>query len=188
MDRIEQKRQTRQKIIEAAGRGFRRGGFGGVGVDGMAKEAGVTSGAFYVHFRSKADAFIAAIEQGLEELRSGIVHFQHTCGDAWWPEFVRYYLSEKRTCDLASTCALQSLTGEVARGSAEDRAAFARGVAEIVRAIINGPVSSGAPRSSADAWIALSQLIGSVTMARALDDPALAGDIAQATIEKLTAG
>jgi AcrR family transcriptional regulator len=187
MDRTEQKRQTRQKIIEAAGRGFRRGGFGGAGVDGMAKEAGVTSGAFYVHFRSKSDAFVAAIEHGLEELRSGIVYFQRSFGERWWSEFVRYYLSEKRSCDLANTCALQSLSSEVARGSADDRAAFERGAAEVVQVMLDGPVSAGAPRSGVEAWLALSQLVGGVTMARAIEDPALANEIALATIEKLTA-
>ena len=41
------KQEARTKILDAAGRGFRRLGFGGIGVDGLAKEAGVTSGAFY---------------------------------------------------------------------------------------------------------------------------------------------
>jgi TetR/AcrR family transcriptional repressor of nem operon len=38
------KEEARSRILHAAGRGFRRLGFGGVGVDGLAKEAGVTSG------------------------------------------------------------------------------------------------------------------------------------------------
>ena len=50
------KEGARTRILDAAGRGFRRLGFGGIGVDGLAKEAGVTSGAFYGHFPSKAEA------------------------------------------------------------------------------------------------------------------------------------
>jgi AcrR family transcriptional regulator len=37
---------ARMRLVEAAGRGFRTGGFGGAGVDALAKGAGLTSGAF----------------------------------------------------------------------------------------------------------------------------------------------
>ena len=86
MSRTKQKLQTRQRILEAAGRGFRKGGFGGVGVDGLAKEAGVTSGAFYVHFDSKAEAFREAVAQGMSDLKDGVRHFQTTHGSTWWSE------------------------------------------------------------------------------------------------------
>ncbi len=188
MDRAEQKRLTRRRIVEAAGKGFRRGGFGGVGVDGMAKEAGVTSGAFYVHFRSKAEAFLASVEQGLEDLRSGIVHFQQAHEAKWWAEFVGFYLSEKRTCDLASACALQSLTSEVARGSDDDRKAYGEAVERVLQAILEGPPSAGAPRTRLRAWMALGLLIGSVTMARAVEDRESAAEIAQAAFDELTSG
>ena len=73
MSRSDQKLQTRQRILEAAGRGFRKGGFGGVGVDGLAKEAGVTSGAFYVHFGSKAQAFSESVVYGMTVLKDGVL-------------------------------------------------------------------------------------------------------------------
>ena len=76
--RTEQKQQTRQRILDAAGRGFRKGGFGGIGVDGLAKEAGVTSGAFYVHFDSKATAFRESVVKGMSDLKDGVRHFQTT--------------------------------------------------------------------------------------------------------------
>ncbi len=36
------KEETRQKMLEAVGRGFRGHGYAGIGVDGLAKTAGVT--------------------------------------------------------------------------------------------------------------------------------------------------
>ena len=59
------KEETRLKMRVAASRSFRAHGFAGVGVDGIAKEAGVTSGAFYSHFGSKDGAFSAALGVGL---------------------------------------------------------------------------------------------------------------------------
>lgn len=55
------KEETWRLMLEAAGRAFRSPGYDGIGVDGLAKGAGVTSGAFYAHFGSKAAAFDAAI-------------------------------------------------------------------------------------------------------------------------------
>ena len=73
----DQKEKTRQKMLEAAGRGFRKYGYAGIGVDGLAKAAGVTSGAFYSHFGSKDGAFEVALIAGLDEVIEGIPKFQN---------------------------------------------------------------------------------------------------------------
>src|SRR5882757_7262323 len=124
------KKEARTRILEAAGRGFRRLGFGGVGVDGLAKEAGVTSGAFYGHFPSKAEAFKVAAVAGLVELREGIESLEAHEGDAWLEKFVEFYISVRRTCDPGKSCALQSLTPEVARADRDTKVAYE---AELVR-------------------------------------------------------
>ncbi len=187
MSRHEQKQQTRQRIADAAGRGFRQGGFGGIGVDGLAKQAGVTSGAFYVHFGSKADAFREAVAQGLAGLKLGVQYFQAEHGAAWWPEFVRFYLSVKRTCDLGDSCTLQSLAPEVARADAASREAFERGLLEVAQTVVEGPASPAAPRELAAAFAALSSLVGAVTLARAVSSPALGEQVASAA-ERLLLG
>lgn len=181
VSRSEQKLLTRQRILQAAGRGFRKGGFGGVGVDGLAKEAGLTSGAFYVHFDSKAHAFRESVEQGMAELKGGVQYFQAEHGRAWWPEFVRFYLRAKRTCDLAESCTLQTMPPELARADDASRAAFEAALCEVAQALIDGPASPGAPRSMDAACAALSSLVGAVTLARAVGSAAFADQIAAAT-------
>ncbi len=178
--RAEQKQQTRQRILQAAGRGFRQGGFGGVGVDGLAKEAGVTSGAFYVHFDSKAAALRAAMGQGMSELQNGVRQCQETYGAAWWPVFVRFYLGAKRACSLAESCALQSLVPEIARSDAPSRTAFEAELQDLAHTIVSGPSSADAPQSLDAAWAALAILTGAVTFTRAVNNPALALSIAAA--------
>lgn len=185
MSRTEQKLQTRQRILEAVGRGFRSGGFGGVGVDALAKQAGVTSGAFYVHFDSKAAAFRDAVDDGMRELVSAISALQRDHGKEWWPVFVRFYLGTKRLCALPESCALQSLSPEVARADPASRERYQARLQEVVEAILSGPASKGAPASEAAAWVALATLIGSVTLARAVTDEALAERIAMAAVDAL---
>jgi AcrR family transcriptional regulator len=177
--------QTRKRVLEAAGRGFRKGGFGGIGVDGLAKEAGVTSGAFYVHFDSKASAFRESVIQGMSDLKEGVRHFQAEHGQAWWPEFVRFYLNAKRTCDLAESCALQALAPEVARSDTGSRAAFEAYLRDIATLIATGPVSPQAPTNVDAAYAALATLVGGVTLARAVNDPVMSEQIAAATARAL---
>lgn len=178
MSRTEQKLQTRQRIVEAAGRGFRKGGFGGIGVDGLAKEAGVTSGAFYVHFGSKCAAFREAVADGLAGLKAGVIYFQTEHKSQWWSEFVRFYLGTKRSCDLAQSCTLQSLSPEVARSDESARATFEAGLLEVAKAVTAGPVSANAPTDTDSALTALATLVGAVTLARAVSNPALSDQIA----------
>ncbi|MFX7836726.1 TetR family transcriptional regulator, partial [Acinetobacter baumannii] len=84
---------TRKKILDAAARRFRAEGYDGLGIDGLAKAAGVTNGAFYGHFDSKADAFREVAIQGLVELREGIERYRAEYGVEWLAAFTRFYFS-----------------------------------------------------------------------------------------------
>jgi TetR/AcrR family transcriptional regulator, transcriptional repressor for nem operon len=181
MSRAEQKLLTRQRILAAAGRGFRQGGFGGIGVDGLAKEAGVTSGAFYGHFDSKATAFSEAVTVGMTDLKDGVRHFQTTYGASWWAQFVGFYLGDKRRCALAQSCALQSLAPEVARADATARAAFEAELLEVAHLVVAGPIAADTPVDLDAAIAALATLVGAVTLSRAVSSTSVAEQIALAT-------
>ena len=176
----EHKEAARARILGAVGRGFRRLGYGGIGVDGLAKEAGVTSGAFYGHFESKAAAFEAAALAGLVELREAIEGLRAQHGAAWLAKFVDFYLSTKRTCELGESCALQSLTPEVARAGRDTRAAYEAELVRVIDAVAAGlPDAAPAARKKL-AWAILAMLSGGVTLARASDDAKLGTQIAGA--------
>jgi TetR/AcrR family transcriptional regulator, transcriptional repressor for nem operon len=172
------KEEARSNILSAAGRGFRRLGYGGIGVDGLAKEAGVTSGAFYGHFPSKADAFKAAAVAGLVDLREAIEQLRAAEGDAWLEKFADFYMSVRRTCDLGESCALQSMTPEVVRADPDTKAAYEAEMVKVVDAVAGGlsPGTLAARRKSA--WAILAMLSGGVTLARSVEDPRLGTQIA----------
>jgi TetR/AcrR family transcriptional regulator, transcriptional repressor for nem operon len=177
------KDEARARILNAAGRGFRRLGFGGIGVDGLVKEAGVTSGAFYGHFTSKTEAFRAAAVAGLIELREAIEGLQASKGDGWLDEFVDFYLSVRRTCDPAESCALQSLTPEVTRADPETKAAYEAELLKLVDALASGLPSGTSTQRHRTAWSILSILSGAVTIARSAADPEVGSQIAAAVKE-----
>jgi TetR/AcrR family transcriptional repressor of nem operon len=174
------KEEARTRILGAAGRGFRRLGYGGIGIDGLAKEAGLTSGAFYGHFPSKSEAFKAAALAGLVELREGIEHLRVVEGDAWLEKFAEFYMSVRRTCDLGQSCALQSLTPEVARADQDTKAAYEAEMLKVVEAVAEGLRPGTLPERRETAWAILALLSGGVTLARSAEAAAVGTQIAGA--------
>lgn len=183
----EHKQEARARILNAVGRGFRRLGFGGIGVDGLAREAGVTSGAFYGHFPSKAEAFKAAAVAGLVELREGIESLRASEGDGWLEKFVDFYMSVRRTCDLGESCALQSLTPEVARADRDTKAAFEAELVKVVEALAQGLSNGTLPARRKTAWAILSMLSGGVSIARSAADPRTGSQVAAAIKDAILA-
>src|SRR5579871_4550026 len=165
-------------MVAAAGRGFRRKGFGGIGVDGLAKEAEVTSGAFYGHFASKEAAFEAAVAAGMDELATGVRELREQHGARWLERFVDFYLSERRTCELGESCALQSLSPEVSRGSDAVKALFQEHLLDVLKAVADGIEGRTSQERLDKAWGLLSLLSGGVTLARAVAEPAQSKAIA----------
>lgn len=178
--RAEQKEESRARILASAGRGFRSRGYGGLGVDELAKQAGVTSGAFYAHFKSKAVAFREATAAGMDELRAGVEAFRRSAGSSWLGNFIDFYLGERRQASLSESCALQSLAGDVGRADQEAKQVFERKLTEVLSAMTSPGSQPPAPPDRAQAIALLALLSGGVSMARAVDDAALQQEIADA--------
>jgi AcrR family transcriptional regulator len=166
----EHKQETKRRILAAAGRGFRKEGFGLIGVDGLARGAGVTSGAFYGHFRSKVEAFRASLTGGLDEFRQGIEQFQVKAGQGWVEALADFYFTERVTCDLADGCALPSLSGDVARADARTKATFQKEYLGIVAALAKGLPGENAESREARALVMTALFAGGVTIARSVRD------------------
>ncbi|VAW81938.1 Transcriptional regulator, AcrR family [hydrothermal vent metagenome] len=178
-NRINSKKEaTHQRILEAVHSGFKQHGYDGAGVDGLAKEAKVTSGAFYAHFGSKAGAFREAIHEGLSQVKELIEQLQAECGDDWLEKFSEIYLGEKRCSDLSNSCAMQSLTSEVARSDDETRTIFENDLLEIVDIFSGGLFEKDGKENLEKSWATISMLVGSVTLARAVKNPDLSNSIA----------
>lgn len=177
----DRKEGTRQRMLKAASTSFRSHGFVGIGVDGIAKAAGVTSGAFYAHFGSKESAFSAALEVGLNEVIDGIPKFQQDFGSRWVQAFADYYLGQAHREDLAGGCAITTLSPEVVRANSQTHAAYEAKMEKIVDLIADGLAEGSKRQRCARAWGMLGALIGGLTLARAVHSPQVAQDIAVAT-------
>ncbi len=176
------KEETRQRIIVAASEGFRSNGFSGIGVDGIAKKAGVTSGAFYSHLRSKDGAFEAALLLGLDEVITAIPDFQAQHGTKWVAAFSGYYLGQTHRDNLSGGCAMTTLSPEVVRAKPELKALYEKKMIEITTLIAQGLSGNSHEERLSRAWSLLSVLIGGLTMVRAVASNSTAQVIADSII------
>jgi AcrR family transcriptional regulator len=65
LTREEARRQTRERLLDAAADVFRRQGYHGASLEAVAEAAGYTKGAVYSNFATKADLFMALLERFL---------------------------------------------------------------------------------------------------------------------------
>lgn len=64
--------ETRTKIMEAAIKLFSNRGYNAASVDDICAEAGISKGAFYHHFKSKQELFLALLESWLQTIDHAI--------------------------------------------------------------------------------------------------------------------
>ena len=176
-----QKLETYERILAAAERCFKKDGYNGIGIDGLAKEAGVTSGAFYGHFKSKIAVFTESIIAGLIEVKEAIEDLQKKHGEQWWFHFAEFYMYQRRQNDLSESCALQSLTPEISRSNDEVRKIYEEELLNIVLA-----ASEKNKLNRDKAWSNLAMLTGGVNLCRAVKDKKTTDEIAQAVLNTFT--
>ena len=163
--------ENRQRIIDTASRLFREKGFDGVGVDAIMNAAGLTHGGFYGHFGSKDDLAAEALGRAYER------SVEKQSRYATLTELVSEYLSEQHCADRANGCAIAALGSDVARRCDGVRRELTEHVRwqldSIARLLRDGPARRRRKRAIAT----LAGMVGALTLARAVDDPALSKEI-----------
>lgn len=170
----EQAAENRERIVRAAARLFREGGFAGVGVDAVSKAARLTHGNIYSRFGSKEALMAAAVNEGhnlLAERAATVDKLEQVSAG---------YLSPFHRDNPGGGCFLATLASEGARQKKPVRKSFTgvvkRASGFIARLI---PARKGV-RQEEEALAILSTLVGSLILSRAVDDKALSDKILKA--------
>ena len=156
------KDNTRTRLLEVGGALAKENGFGTTGVDKLMAAAGLTSGAFYAHFRSKGELLEALVDS---ELTRSLARFADK-DDAGLLAALEGYLSTSHVDRPAEGCAATSLTPEIARASDSAKQTFEARMVDIHAAIAPHVADEGA------AWALIAQAVGAVMLARAMATPA----------------
>jgi TetR/AcrR family transcriptional repressor of nem operon len=172
-----EKAKTHKRIVDVAAKRIREQGLDGPAVAEIMQAAGLTHGGFYKHFESRDDLIAEAAETALA--RSDRRTHELT-DDAQDPliAFADWYLSAEHRDDPGAGCALPALGDDVRRGDERVRTAYRR---QLERYLDNlERFLGGGPEARPRAILALSALVGAVTLSRAVDDEALADEISSA--------
>jgi TetR/AcrR family transcriptional repressor of nem operon len=171
----EHKQATRQRIIEAAGRRFKRDGIDGSGVATLMADAGLTNGAFYAHFASKEDLVATAI---VDQLRTQYVGLDAVApGRAGVEQLVRTYLSPEHRDNPEDGCPSAALLDEISRCSDATRRAYTDALLAFIDDIAArlAPHDPHSARATTLSIYAL--LVGTLQLSRALADRKLADEV-----------
>jgi TetR/AcrR family transcriptional repressor of nem operon len=162
------------RIVKEASRLFRERGFENVTVGEIMKAAGLTHGAFYAHFASKQELQKAAVAYG-QDVSAGRAQDSGATKKGR-KAYADRYLSPRHRDHPGDGCTMAALAQEVARSTPEIKAAFERGLEEILTA-------TGGDRK--EAIFQAAALLGGVVLARAVQTPQLSDEILQSVRQKV---
>ena len=166
----DQKARARDALVRAGTRTLKTSGFNGVGVDGLAAAAGVTSGAFYSNFPNKTAILEAVIEAGLgEPFVTDTGAMTHAEARAHMIAFLHEYMNTDHSLNVAGGCVMPALSADVSRAEPPVKEAYQRKMTALIERItelLDGEQSDRRQR----AWSIVTLMVGSVLISRGMPE------------------
>lgn len=167
------KHETHHRIVLEAGRRFRAEGMDAVGVASLMEGLGLTVGGFYAHFDSKQALITEACNDGFARTTAGFRELvQGKPSGERLLAIVDAYLSPYHRDAPEQGCFAAANGAELARHPIETRAGFTHQLNAWIAVIDEAMKGDGLV---GDARGIASAMVGAMTLARAVDDPALSG-------------
>lgn len=177
---------SHERIVDAAARAIRRSGYDGTGVADIMKEAGLTHGAFYAHFASREAMLAEAADRaGAEANTVAAQVIAAAPTDQSLQALIEVYLSDAHLAGVETGCPISALGSEMPRQSPEVRRAATRRIKEMIDLVARQMPDWGKPSSHERALVTVATMVGTLMLARAVDDAALSGSLRAATMKRL---
>lgn len=181
----EHKNETRKRILDAAGRRFKRDGIDGSGIAAIMSDAQLTNGAFYAHFTSKDDLVANVVADQMRRWQEPLDTSQH--GRAAVAGFIRVYLSPEHRDHPETGCPSAALLDEIGRCDKDTRHTYTKAIRESID-VVAAHLSAEDPAAARTQAIGLiTVLVASLQLARAVTDPRLSDDILESGIRNAQA-
>jgi TetR/AcrR family transcriptional repressor of nem operon len=172
-----QKEETHKRIVALASKRFREKGLAGFGIAELMKEAGLTVGGFYKHFKSRDELVTEALSDAF-----GVWQRQKEAAESGgqtltFAKLIDDYLSDVHRKNPGGGCAFSALAPEIARSDKRTRALTSEQVRndlELLAGLLPGK-DMRAKRSRA--ILTFSALVGAMSLARAVSDEVLSREL-----------
>jgi TetR/AcrR family transcriptional regulator, transcriptional repressor for nem operon len=182
----DQKAKAREALVKSATKALRKSGFNGIGVDGLAASAGVTSGAFYSNFTGKEELLAAVIDANLGQpfidADSGALAERRERLKG----YLKMYISAQHCADPENGCVMPTLSADVARSGDTVREVYRRQMKELVGKIARA-VGSETSDANSRAWTVVALMVGAISVARALPEGPEAQAVLDAALQQAAA-
>jgi TetR/AcrR family transcriptional regulator, transcriptional repressor for nem operon len=169
------KQATRRRIIQTAGRRFKRDGIDGAGIATLMADAGLTNGAFYAHFASKEELVATAVTDQLRAQRESLSVLAP--GRAGVEQYVRAYLSVEHRDNPDDGCPSAALLDEIGRCPDAVKRAYTDGLLVVIDDIAARLAPDDPPLARAKALSVFAMMVGTLQLSRALADSQLADEV-----------
>jgi len=180
------KEASHERIVQAAARAIRRSGYDGTGVADIMKEAGLTHGAFYAHFESREAMLAEAADRaGAEANAVAASVIAAVPPEQSLQALMRVYLSKEHMANIEAGCPISALASEMPRQSPEVRRAATRRIKEMIDLVARQSRDWGQPSAHERALVTVATMVGTLILARAVDDPALSESLCSAALKRL---
>jgi TetR/AcrR family transcriptional repressor of nem operon len=167
---------SRQRIMDVAAERFRSDGIAASGLAGIMGEAGLTNGAFYPHFPSKAALVRESVAAALEIQADQIQELLAAGGPSM---AIDAYLSAEHRDNPGKGCASAALLPEIAREPAETRRVYAEHLLKLVRQVA-AELTPDVRDPEAVAFGVFATLIGTLELSRAVKGTKLSDRVLEA--------
>lgn len=179
------KEASHERIVGAAARAIRRSGYNGTGVADIMKEAGLTHGAFYAHFASREAMLAEAADRAGAQANAAAASVISAAPqkDAL-RALLESYLSKAHLEAIESGCPIAALGSEMPRQSPEVRRAATLRIKEMIDLVARQMPDWGQPSAHERALVTVASMVGTLMLARAVDESALADALCAATLKR----
>ncbi len=180
------KEASHERIVDVAARAIRHSGYDGTGVADIMKEAGLTHGAFYAHFASREAMLVEAADRaGAEASAEALSVVAAVPPEQSLQSLIHAYLSKEHLQGIASGCPISALGTEVPRQSPAVRRAATRRIKEMIDLVTRQLPDWEQPSAHERALVTVSTMVGTLILARAVDESALSEALCDAALKSL---
>jgi AcrR family transcriptional regulator len=180
------KEASHERIVQAASKAIRRSGYAGTGVADIMREAGLTHGAFYAHFESREAMLAEAADRAGAEANAVAASIAASVPpEQSLQAMMRVYLSKEHLASIEAGCPVSALCSEMPRQSPEVRRAATLRIKEMIDLVARLSPNWGEPAAHEHALVTVATMVGTLTLARAVDDPKLSDALCQAALKSL---
>jgi AcrR family transcriptional regulator len=150
------------------------------------KEAGLTHGGFYAHFPSREAMLAEAADRaGVETVAASTRIAAAAPPDQALQSLLRAYLSKAHVEGVETGCPIAALGSEMPRQAPDVRRAATRRIKEMIDLVARQSPDWGQPEAHERALVIVATAVGTLLLARAVDDPRLCDALLEAALKYL---